>query len=509
MKYFKIFLTVVFLLLLLKTDYRFNEININSVGDDSEYYYNVITLVQDFDLDYSNQLDINSPGIYKNGSFVAPAHPIGNGFLAFPFLLISNYILTYFYSPVTTSINYFIYSLVPIFYLFLSISLLVKVIGDKYKNLIILSIFGSGVTYFAFERFSMSIVYEFFAVTLLIYLSGNKLNKYKYFLIGFLPSFFLLIRTSSYHYFLIPILILILNDKEGLKKFLLRPYLAGITLGVSVYSLISKVTYGIVTFTPTTSFNATNSTYYKRLSSLLDINLLGENIVLTFNTLKNVFFGFEFGLVYFSPILAITVYLVWKLLTEKKYLCLLMYSTIFIIPFAQILIIQSIGFSYGFRYLYNLIPLNLYLLFKVFKINKKILIYLIIFSINGILSTLFFETSEFSSLSEDYSTNMFGNYERYANKDYLIGYLKSFLFLNSYIKIVLTSFIGVILFKLIDFFYDPFLIFSKFKTLTPKEITLIENSVQYDLIYLTCIFVFFLYMSILFFKTIPKTKSKL
>ena len=509
LKYLKIFLFVIFLLLLLKTDYRFNEITINSVGDDSEYYYNVITLVQDFDLDYSNQLDINSPGIYKEGSYVAPAHPIGNGFLAFPFILISNYVLTYFYSPLATSINYFVYSLVPIFYLFLSIFLLLKVIGEKYKNLIILSIFGSGVTYFAFERFSMSIVYEFFAVTFLIYLSGSKLNKYNYFFIGFLPSVFLLIRTSSYHYYLIPILILILKDKEATKKFFYRPYLTGITFGILVYSLISKVTYGIVTFTPTTSFNATNSTYYKRLNSLLDFNILGENIVLTFNTLKNVFFGFEFGLVYFSPILAITLYIVWKLLLEKKYLFLLLYSIIFMIPFAQILIIQSIGFSYGFRYLYNLIPLNLYILFKVFKTNKKLLIYLIIFSINGILSTLFFETSEFSSLSEDYSTNMFGNYERYANKDYLIGYLKSFLFLNSYIKIVLTSFIGVILFKIIDLFYDPFLFFSKFKLLTSKEITLIENSIQYDLAYLTCIFIFFLYVSFLFFKPIPKIKRKL
>lgn len=509
MKYLKIFLTLTFLLLLLKTDYRFNEITLNSVGDDSEYYYNVITLVQDFDLDYSNQLDVNSQGIYKKGSFVAPAHPIGNGFLAFPFLFISNYILTYFYSPLSTSVNYFIYSLVPIFYLFLSISLLVKVIGEKHKNLIILSIFGSGVAYFAFERFSMSIVYEFFAVTLLIYLSGNKLNKSSYFLIGFLPSFFLLIRTSSYHYYLIPILILILNNEKVVKKSFLRFYLAGITLGVLVYSFISKVTYGVVTFTPSTSFDAANSTYYKRLNSLLDINFLGDNIVLTFNTLKKVFFGYEFGLVYFSPILAITLYIVWRLLTTKRYLSFLLYSIIFMIPFAQILIIQSVGFSYGFRYLYNLIPLNLYLLFKVIKINKKVLLYLTIFSINGILSTLFFETTEFSSLSENYSTNIFGNYEKYANKDYLIGYLNSFLFLNSYIKIVLTSFIGLILFKLIDFFYDPVLFFSKFTLLSSKEITLIENSVQYDLIYLTFVFIFFLYVSIAFFKKIPKTNSEL
>ena len=89
MKFLKIVVVLFFLLLLMKTDYRFNEINLNSVGDDSEYYYNAITLVEDFDLDYSNQLDINPPGIYKNGSFVAPAHPIGNGFLAFPFVFIS------------------------------------------------------------------------------------------------------------------------------------------------------------------------------------------------------------------------------------------------------------------------------------------------------------------------------------------------------------------------------------------------------------------------------------
>ena len=346
----------------------------------------------------------------------------------------------------------------------------------------------------------MSIIYEFFAVTILIYISGIKFSKYNNFLIGFLPSLFLLIRTSSYHYYLIPILILILNKKQIIKNNFLGYYFAGITSGLLIYSIISKATYGIVTFTPSTSFNAENSTYYKRLSSLLDINLLGENFVLTLSTFKNVFFGYEVGLVYFSPILALTLLIVWNFLIGKKYLCLSLYLIIFLIPFSQILIIQSIGFSYGFRYLYNLIPLNLYLLFKFIKVNKKVLIYLVIFSVNGIFSTLFFETSEFSSLSENYSYNMFGSYERYANKDYLIGYLKSFLYLNSYIKIVLTSFVGVILFKFINLFYDPIIFFGQFKLLSPKEITLIQNSVQYDLIYLVFVILFFLYISISFLK---------
>ena len=45
MKFLKIVLIIFFLLLLMKTDYRFNEININSVGDDAEYYYNVTAII--------------------------------------------------------------------------------------------------------------------------------------------------------------------------------------------------------------------------------------------------------------------------------------------------------------------------------------------------------------------------------------------------------------------------------------------------------------------------------
>lgn len=496
MKYIKAITILTILLLMLKTDYRFREILLWSVGDDSEYYYNVITLVKDFDLDFSNQLDINSSGIYKFGNYIAPAHPVGNGFLAFPFIFVSNYILIYFYTPDTISINYFIYSLVPIFYLFLSTYLLIKSVNKKYSMIVVYSIFGSGITYFAFERFSMSIVYEFFAVSIIIYIANLKPNKLKFLLLGFLPAFFLLIRTSSYHYFLIPILILLLKNKKIFQeKILLINYILGWLLGTLTYSFITFSTYGKITFTPLTSFNAEKSTYNQRLNSFLDLSNFFENLQIAFKTLKVVFVGQEFGLLYFSPILALSIYILWSLLKEKIYLCSSLYILVFLVPFAQIVIIQSIGFSYGYRYLFNLVPLNAYLLIKYTNLNKKIILYLFLFSINGLLSTLFFETTPLSSLSEDYTFNSFGNYEPYANKNYLTGYVTSLFSINSYLKIVFTSFFGVIILKIINLFTDPINLISNYKILNSKEINLIENSIEFDNLYIFIIVIFSIFLT--------------
>ena len=63
------------------------------------------------------------------------------------------------------------YSLSPIVYFFASIILIFKSCSflnlnvEKYKLLILIS--GSGITYFAFERFSMTHIYEMFIISLL------------------------------------------------------------------------------------------------------------------------------------------------------------------------------------------------------------------------------------------------------------------------------------------------------------------------------------------------------
>ena len=78
-----------------------------------------------------------------------------------------------------------------------------------FETLLIYS--ASGVAYFAFERFSMSHIYETFAVTLIIYASINyytneKNNLYAFFIpLTILLS--LLVRQVNYYSLILPVII--------------------------------------------------------------------------------------------------------------------------------------------------------------------------------------------------------------------------------------------------------------------------------------------------------------
>ena len=74
------------------------------------------------------------------------------------------------------------------------------------------------------------------------------------------------------------------------------------------------------------------------------------------------------------------------------------------------------------------------------------------FSIFGLFSQLFFESTNLVSLSETTIVNSFDSMSPYSNPDYLTGLLKSLLMPNAYLKIVFTSFLGVFLIKFINLF---------------------------------------------------------
>ena len=76
------------------------------------------------------------------------------------------------------------------------------------------------------------------------------------------------------------------------------------------------------------------------------------------------------------------------------------------------------------------------------------------FSIFSTISILFFETTEGTQLSLEYTTNSFGRLARYTQPLYLQGYLASFTEINSYLKIFTTSFLGAIIFKFIFIFIE-------------------------------------------------------
>ena len=108
--------------------------------------------------------------------------------------------------------KFLIYSISPIFYLSASYILLIKslnILNFKFDNLKFLIFFlGSGVTYYAFERFSMTHSYEFFTTSLLIYScakyyeKSNLNNRYSM----LIPIAIFVNRWTNYFLLIIPII---------------------------------------------------------------------------------------------------------------------------------------------------------------------------------------------------------------------------------------------------------------------------------------------------------------
>ena len=63
------------------------------------------------------------------------------------------------------------------------------------------------------------------------------------------------------------------------------------------------------------------------------------------------------------------------------------------------------------------------------------------------ISTIFFETTTLTQLSIVENENIFGNNVRFTQPKYLSGFILSIANLESYLKIVSTSFFGAIFFK--------------------------------------------------------------
>ena len=509
-----IFILVIFSL--IKIDYRFQEIPYGLEVDDAEYYYSAVTIGIDFDLDFSNQMrGIENRFLNKEIKKIVPFHPIGSGALASPFIIIGNFLQRMFEQTGLISIVYFLYSLSPIFYLLISIILIqnsLKSLKITFNNnLLLLSVLGTGISYYSFDRFSMSHIYEFFGTSFLIYLSTKSLKeqdsfklRYLNFLLGFLMFFFLSIRWTNYLYFLIPLIIYLISGRTINKLYFKVSFLLGWFIGLALFLYHTKYLYGIYTLNQAPIVLSVENSFSTNFSRFFDLSLLAENMVFLFKGLGVIVFSQEFGVFFFAPIVFISFVLVICLIINKNYLLSLILVFIYLIPFMSVVVVQNTAFSYGYRYLFVLIPINLILYFKYLNDYKMLRLYLYIFSILGFLLYLFFETSQWTSLADGYVVNSFGMNTRYANPEYLSGLSKAFLDLNAYLHIMFTSFLGVLILKVIYIVSDPVLIFSKFTEITPEISDLISNSIEFSWYKLIFLYLFVIYFFNKIFKLIIK-----
>jgi len=450
------FVLVVFLLF-VKTDFRIiNELR--CCQDDFDYYSHAATIAKDFDFDYSNQ--INSTNRFYVDGKVAPIGFLGAGLLASPFLWVGTILDSILgINQDILTFEKLIYSFSSITYLFISFFLIKRTFNinnDSYYYP--LAYFGTGLAYFAFERYSMTHVYEVFTVSLIFYFtkkyyqSQSNSNIYSILLpVAFLLAF--LVRWTNYYIVFLPYIFYKLYFDEDSPNKLTKDYkfyLSSVTC-FGIFGFLSKAIYGKLLFSPTYIYGAQNVA--NNLTNELTNNLF--NLILNFlKDVLNVMFTQEFGIIWFSPVLFIGfIMTIFNLIFCKKNKKIA-YFLVFI-SFLQCLFIVSIwnttASSYGFRYLYSLIPLA-FLIISTHKKNKYdyfITKYLNYVSLFSLLSILFFETTPGTQLSLIPVTNSFGIEAAYSQPNYLSGYIESVFNLESYLKIFATSMLGSIIFKVI------------------------------------------------------------
>mgnify|MGYP007000326731 len=147
--------------------------------------------------------------VFRYDGKIAPVGFPGSGILSSPFVFIGNTLdILLNIDQDNDILNYklLLYSISPIFYFFISYILLFKSLSilniqsNKYFMLLLIS--GSGVTYFAFERFSMTHVFEMFTISFLIwnsvkfYKNGNNVSG---FLIPLSLLIAFLVRMSNFY----------------------------------------------------------------------------------------------------------------------------------------------------------------------------------------------------------------------------------------------------------------------------------------------------------------------
>jgi hypothetical protein len=472
-----IYLLILLLFLsIIKTDYRL-ESDIRCCKDDHDYFAHAETIAEDFDFNYDNQFDEKPYQRFRNlnNDKQAPIGFLGSGLLASPFIFIGNLFNRLIPHSDIFNFKIMFYSFSSIFYLFFTCRIFIKIknlLNFNIENYFIyLIFFGSGVSYYALERYSMPHVYEIFTATLIIFNSVlaviKKDEKIYYFLLPFTILLGLLVKWVHIYFVLLPYLVKELlyickgYNKENLYSN--KVFIGSSFLATSIFLFLSKLIYGEIILNPETIY---------RVNGFVENSLFGEVSFFDFlfESFRNfivILFSEEFGLFWFNPVVLLgilsVIKFVFKYSSKNKWplFCVATFSYIQVIGI--VLLWKSAASAYGFRYIMNLIPVSLFLLLMLYDLDKSKLIkkYLLFFSLFGLISVIIFEGNIGTQLSVLPVENSFGRVLVYTQPNYLTGMLKSLIDIEVYLKIFTTSFLGLLFFKSLIVFgvYDSFVNF--------------------------------------------------
>ena len=376
-------------------------------GDDATYVAYAMSAALDGDLDFSNEIAgqlIVSP----NGQ-IRPVHPAGPGLVAAPLVAIFSVGDRLTEHPVVDdraqlggSWSYFGFFLASASALIIGLLLtsrsvlsLTATLSPKFLTIVLA---GTGIPYYGLKRFTMGHSFEFFAAGIILlavvrFRRANCNPLLSAMSIGAGVALSLLVRPANVNVTFLPALVYFLMQlfpsnltSPRIKAAALRWIATGTLLGVVFTFASNSALYG--TLYP--SFGQQYLSSEVRENSQ-DVNQGGigatspslassinEFVVDTtpramtafgrLSDLSTIVFAQEYGLLWFMPIvpvggllLLLSLIVVWRQFGQRRYVMLVMLLSIayVTVPLGVVLVWQSHASSFGFRYLFSLVPLGL------------------------------------------------------------------------------------------------------------------------------------------------------
>ena len=139
--------------------------------------------------------------------------------------------------------------------------------------------------------------------------------------------------------------------------------MVGFLLSTILFIYVNFKIYGKVILNPSETYSAQS-----QLSNYLESSFnIVQFLLDILSTLNIIVFSQEFGIFWLSPAIFILLFFNLYYLVQKKYLLFLYISIALFSNIAIVNLWQSLGSSYGFRYLLCLTPISVILLLEWFK----------------------------------------------------------------------------------------------------------------------------------------------
>ena len=425
-------LLFIFISLLFKPLWLFNNTNLGQPADDMYHWIHAATIAYDKDIDYTEDYQIDN-GTFNNITNV-PSAPPGAGYMSSPFVFIFSQLdnLNSQYggdsrTNPTGTFGYLGFFFSGLFYTICGFYFLKKLITNKkFNGLIIFCAFLSSLVHFVTTRFLMPHAVEFFLCAVILYIfekNKSKVSKAEFLFLNLSYVMLAITRPSTFIYTLV--LIIIYRNKFDMKKANFIFYIPIFAMFSYVYIQISQTLY------------SENYMFLNTYGSDMDGYRATFNIDQILNgliKLPNLFVSPSMGVLWSTPIVFFGI--LFMVFTRNKInidnFLLFIFFAGSIIP---LLVWQGREVAYGQRLLIGIIPMCVLLVsrnLQKFQSSKLLLIFSSIFTYIGYL---FFYSSD--TLTLRYGTTLWGTAVGFAGTNYYIEVFKGLF----NFEIILSSFL--------------------------------------------------------------------